>query len=235
MCCVLAASSHTQIQYTDTINIPPTSPLCLSLCIFSVRSFHPQCLPLCFLHFYSISFFYYFLSPAVQSENASLILISSGVVLLFFPWPGPLILQLAPVGSFQQQPLFFSSLYSGPRSCIAPQNIMCVMQSSILIEERGIIKAGLILLCQNHNTRCSCRVDEWFSFLSAGKVFFLFFFLFSAPLFLPLLLPFILSNPLLSILLLSTFLHFMLHLSLISLLFLLISLTALLQPALGDR
>ena len=54
------------------------------------------------------------------------------------------------------------------------------MHSSILIEERGIIKAGLILLCQNHNTHRSCRWGgEWFSFLSAGKVF-----LFSASLFL---------------------------------------------------
>lgn len=51
---------------------------------------------------------------------------------------------------------------------------MCVMQSSILIEERGIIKAGLILLCQNHSTHRSCRLGgEWFSFLSAGKVFFI--------------------------------------------------------------
>lgn len=89
---------------------------------------------------------------------ASLHLIGSEAVFLFLPWPGPLILQLAPVGIFQPQPLFFSTLNSGPRCCIAPQNIM--MQSSVLIEERGVIKAGLILLRQKHNTWHSCRGDE---------------------------------------------------------------------------
>lgn len=116
--------------------------------------------------------------PAVQSEDASLLLISSAVVLLSFPWLGPLILQLAPVGSFQAKPLFWRALYSGPRSCIAPQNFRCacVTQSSILIAERGIIKAGLILLCQNHNTHHSRggggggRGGERLSFLSAAKV-----------------------------------------------------------------
>lgn len=50
------------------------------------------------------------------------------------------------------------------------------MQSSILIEERGIIKAGLILLCRNHNTHRSCR-RGWMILFSHCWEGFLFYFL----------------------------------------------------------
>lgn len=57
------------------------------------------------------------LPPAVQSGNAFL-LISGVVVPLVFPRLAPLILQLAPAGCFQPQPLFLCAPCSGPRSLV---------------------------------------------------------------------------------------------------------------------
>ncbi len=124
-----AVHTHCKLTHSHivhTVNIPSTVPTCPSVCLFNL--FLPSSASASFVpHFHSISFFFiFFLSPAVQSENSPLLLISSGVVLFFFRGLGPLILQLAPVGGFQPQPLFFSTLYSNPRSCVAPQNIICV-------------------------------------------------------------------------------------------------------------
>lgn len=123
----------------------PSMPSPLSVCLC------------CFLHVCSASVFC--LSPAVQSGNASLLLISGVVVLLVFPWLAPLILQLAPAGSFQPQPLFFSTLYSGPRSSLAPQNIMC---DAVLHFNRGERhNQSWPHFTLNHNTHGSLLWGQW--------------------------------------------------------------------------
>lgn len=106
------------------------------------------------------------LPPAVQSGNASLLLISGVVVPLVFPRLALLILQLAPAGCFQLQPLFSRVPRKRPTFSRLLRGILCVMQCSILMEESGIIKAGLILLWIITHTVLFCRASEglrlWF-------------------------------------------------------------------------
>lgn len=100
------------LEREHAANIPPTAPCTSSssvsptlgsglACFPRVRSSSVSCRP-----------------PAVQSGNASLLLISGVVVPLVFPRLAPPILQLAPAGCFQPQPLFLCVPCSGPRSLV---------------------------------------------------------------------------------------------------------------------
>lgn len=61
--------------------------------------------------------------------KALLLLISSGVVLLFLLWSGPLILQLAPVGTFQPQPLFLCCTMA--HICALLHKMLCVSDAEL--------------------------------------------------------------------------------------------------------
>lgn len=125
-----------------------------SLCVFSVHFFHPLRLPLLFS---CLSFFW----CSIMDWLSFFFLINSGVVLLFFLWLTPLILQLAPVGSFKPQPLFSSALYSSLLFCIAPQNIMSVCDAELHFNKGEMHNQSWPHFALNHNTHASRLCGGW--------------------------------------------------------------------------